>query len=134
MYFLELRFWNPSHEIIISKKSFRNCKLAWSMNHEQKNQSAVMAFNVLVIYHLTNLHMYLIAYRRRSYSNLIFSSIVQVNLCQKLFFLHFRMLYTKIVLNVRNNLCTQHVLPRFELKIFMYWTCNSMNNLSSYCG
>ena len=21
-----------------------------------------------------------------------------------------------------------------ELGIFMYWTCNSMNNLSSYCG
>ena len=24
--------------------------------------------------------------------------------------------------------------PRSELAIFMYWTCNSMNNLSSYCG
>ena len=36
------------------------------------------------------------------------------------------MLCTKIVLNVRNNKC--------ELGIFMYWTCNSMNNLSSYCG
>ena len=30
------------------------------------------------------------------------------------------MLCTKIVLNVRNNLFTQHVLPRFELGIFMY--------------
>ena len=30
------------------------------------------------------------------------------------------MLCTKIVLNVRNNLCTQHVLPRFELEILMY--------------
>ena len=30
------------------------------------------------------------------------------------------MLCTKIVLNVRNNFCTQHVLPRFELGIFMY--------------
>ena len=30
------------------------------------------------------------------------------------------MLCTKIVLNVRNNFCTQHVLPRFELEIFMY--------------
>ena len=30
------------------------------------------------------------------------------------------MLYTKIVLNVRNNFFTQHVLPRFELGIFMY--------------
>ena len=44
------------------------------------------------------------------------------------------MLCTKIVLNVRNNFFTQHVLPRFELGIFMYWTCNSMNNLSSYRG
>ena len=30
------------------------------------------------------------------------------------------MLCTKVVLNVRNNLCTHHVLPRFELGIFMY--------------
>ena len=30
------------------------------------------------------------------------------------------MLCTKIVLNVRSNFCTQHVLPRFELGIFMY--------------
>ena len=29
------------------------------------------------------------------------------------------MLFTKIVLNVRNNFCTQHILPRFELGIFM---------------
>ena len=28
----------------------------------------------------------------------------------------------------------EHVPPRFELGIFMYLTCNSMNNLSSYCG
>ena len=26
----------------------------------------------------------------------------------------------KYVLNVRNNICTQYVLPRFELGIFMY--------------
>ena len=44
------------------------------------------------------------------------------------------MLCLKIVLNVRNNFCTQHVLPRFELGIFMYWTCNTMNNLPSYFG
>ena len=31
-------------------------------------------------------------------------------------------------------LFAEHVLPRFELEIFTYWTCNSMNNLSSYCG
>ena len=30
------------------------------------------------------------------------------------------MLCTKIVLNVRNNFCAQHGLPRFELGIFMY--------------
>ena len=41
------------------------------------------------------------------------------------------MFSTKIVPNVRNNLCTQHVFPRFELGIFMYGTYNSMNNLSS---
>ena len=58
---------------------------------------------------------------------------IQENLCQKLFFLQ-NMLCTKIVLNVRNNFCTQHGLPRFELGIFMHWTCNLMNNLSSYCG
>ena len=29
------------------------------------------------------------------------------------------MLFTK-VLNVRNNFCTQHDLPRFEVGIFMY--------------
>ena len=31
-----------------------------------------------------------------------------------------RTLCTKIVLNVRNNFLTQHVLPRFELVSFMY--------------
>ena len=44
------------------------------------------------------------------------------------------MLCKNIVLNVRNNFCIQYVLPRFELGIFMSLTCNSMNNLSSYCG
>ena len=42
------------------------------------------------------------------------------------------MLCTNIVLNVKtktkkNNFCTQHVLN-------LYFSCNSMNNLSSYCG
>ena len=36
------------------------------------------------------------------------------------------MMCTKIVLNVRNNFCTQHVLLRVEPGIF--------KNLSSYCG
>ena len=44
--------------------------------------------------------------------------LVQVNLCQKLFFL-LNMLRIKIVLNFRNNFCTQHVLPRFEPGIFI---------------
>ena len=43
---------------------------------------------------------------------------IQVNLFQKLFFFQ-NMLCTKIVLNIRNNFCTQHVLP-FDLEIFMY--------------
>ena len=44
------------------------------------------------------------------------------------------MLCTKIVFDIQNNFGTQNVLPRFELGVFMYRTCNSMNNLSSYCG
>ena len=44
------------------------------------------------------------------------------------------MLCTKIVLNARDNFCTQHVLPRFELGIFMYRTCNSMRSFITYCG
>ena len=31
-----------------------------------------------------------------------------------------KMLCTKTVLNVRTNFCTHHVLPKFELGIFMY--------------
>ena len=49
--------------------------------------------------------------------------LAEVNLCQKLFFLKNmgeNMLCTKIVLNVRNNFCTQHVLPWFELGFFVY--------------
>ena len=30
------------------------------------------------------------------------------------------MLCIKIILNVRNNFCTQYVLPRFEIGIFVY--------------
>ena len=52
-----------------------------------------------------------------------YASFVQVNLFQKLFFFAGHgenMLFRKIVLNVRNNFCTQHVLHKFELGIFMY--------------
>ena len=47
------------------------------------------------------------------------------------------MLCIEIVSDILNNFCTQHVLPRFELGIFMYvfviqWT--NTYNLSSYCG
>ena len=40
-------------------------------------------------------------------------------------------LCTKIVLNVRNNFCTQHVLSRFKLGIIMYWTicCHILGQL-----
>ena len=44
------------------------------------------------------------------------------------------MLCTEIILNVKNNFCTQQVLSMFWNGIFMYWTCNSMNNLLSCCG
>ena len=61
-------------------------------------------------------------------------TLLQVNLCQQLFFLQ----------NMEGTCCVQKLFwmsetisvhnIRFELGIFMYWTCNSMNNLSSYCG
>ena len=44
------------------------------------------------------------------------------------------MLCTEIVSDIQNSFCKQHVLPTFDLGIFTYWTCDSMNNLSSYCG
>ena len=63
----------------------------------------------------------------------------QVNLCQKLLFLHQlthnmmtdcsfnyklkpgeNMLCTEIVSDIQNNFCTQHVLFRFELGVLMY--------------
>ena len=60
--------------------------------------------------------------------------VIQVNLFQNLFFLQnmgrISLLCTEIVLNVKNNMFS----PCSELGIFMYWTCNSMKNLSSYCG
>ena len=39
------------------------------------------------------------------------------------------MLCTFRTIFVHNMFC-----PCSELAIFMYWTCNSINNLSSYCG
>ena len=85
---------------------------------------------------------------------------LQVNLCQKLLFLHqtTHNMTTDCSLNYKFNTwkfqaqtlgehavcrnCFWHseqflyttCSPRFELGIFMYWTCNSMSNLSSYCG
>ena len=62
---------------------------------------------------------------------------VQVNLCQKLFFLENigrtccvqKLFWVSKTISVHNMFC-----PCSELGIFMYQTCNSMNNLSSYCG
>jgi len=75
---------------------------------------------------------------RRLVKSTQYKNLVQVckSLSEALLFAEHgeNMLCTKIVLNVGNNSCTQHVLPRFELGNFMYWTCNSMNNLSSYSG
>ena len=63
--------------------------------------------------------------------------VIQVNLCQKLFFLE----------NMGRTCCVQKLFwmsktisvhnmfsPCSELGIFTYWTCDSMNNMSSYCG
>ena len=49
------------------------------------------------------------------------------------------MLCTQIVLTFRTTyVSTQGVIPLFSpcsgVAIFIYWTCNSMNNLLSYCG
>ena len=56
-----------------------------------------------------------------------FNLVTGKSLSEALLFAEHRenMLCTKIVLNVGNN---------FSPGIFMYWTCNLMNNLSSYCG
>ena len=57
---------------------------------------------------------------------------VQVNFCQKHFLLQNmgeNILCTKIVLNVRNNFCTQSVLSRFELGVFKSWTCKSKQSV-----
>ena len=89
------------------------------------------------------------------------SSMLQVNLCQKLLFfnqlthnmttdcsLNYKFSTWKLqaqntlrtcsvhklfwMSKQKNNLCKQHVMSlEFSCK---YWTCNSMNNLSSYCG
>ena len=85
---------------------------------------------------------------------------LQVNLCQKLLFLHqlTHNMTTDCSLNYKFNTwkfqaqtwgehvvyrnCFRHseqilytrCSHRFELGIFMFWTCNSMNNLLSYCG
>ena len=60
----------------------------------------------------------------------------QKELCTIEYLLHYwkKSTLVQILFWMSNNFCTQHVLPRFELGIFMYWTCNSMKNLSSYCG
>ena len=40
----------------------------------------------------------------------------------------------KLFLTFRTIFVHNMFSPCSELGIFMYWTCNSMNNLSSYCG
>ena len=62
---------------------------------------------------------------------------LQVNLCQKLLFLH-NMGRTCCVnkLSWMSKSISVHSMfsPCSEFDNFTYWTCNSMNNLSSYCG
>ena len=62
---------------------------------------------------------------------------LQVNLCQKLLFLQnmgrtcfvHKMFWMSKSINVHNMFS-----PCSELGLFTYWTCNSMNTMSSYCG
>ena len=42
------------------------------------------------------------------------------------------MLFTKIALNVGNNFCTQHVLPRFEPEIYIYSAPNNSNETYTF--
>ena len=71
-------------------------------------------------------------------------AILQVNLCQKLIFLHqlthnmttdclwnYRFSSWKLQVQNMRRTCS---CPCFALVIFMSWTGNSMNNLLSYCG
>ena len=68
--------------------------------------------------------------------------LVQVNLCQKISFLNQlthnmtrdcsliskkNTLFFCFCFDIQNNICTQHVVN-------LYFSWNSMNNLSSYCG
>ena len=57
----------------------------------------------------------------RNPPGLSFKTVTGKSLSEALIFAEHweNMLCTKVVLNVRNNFCTQHVLPRFELGIFM---------------
>ena len=62
---------------------------------------------------------------------------IHVNLCQRLLFLQnigrtccvHKLFWMSKSISVHNMLS-----PCSELGIFMYWTCNSMKNMSSYCG
>ena len=62
---------------------------------------------------------------------------IQVNLCQRLLFLQnigrtccvHKLFWMSKSISVHNMFS-----PCSELGIFTYWTCNSMNNMLSYCG
>ena len=62
---------------------------------------------------------------------------LHVNLCQKFFFLENmgRTCCVKKLFWVSKTISVHNMFsPCSHLGIFVYWTCNSMNNLSSYCG
>ena len=104
-------------KMLVAKRQY-NPIIKWYMAHPQWQFFLLRWYGNLVFFYPRNF-----LHTGKSLSEaLLFSEHGENILC------------TKIVLNVRNNFCTQHVLSRIELGIFMYWTCNSMNNLSSYCG
>ena len=96
------------------------------------------------IWNLPQWQLHLTFFFWKHYTNfwlgLIYLSLVtdflQANLCQKLIFLQ-NMGRTVVYKNCSEcqNCQNQFLyITWLELGIFMYWTCNSMNNLSSCCG
>ena len=109
--------------------------MIWKSHAEKMN-------GIYLFQYLEHYSTYLIDSRRHcqySIYRLLFISclLLQVNLCQKL-----------LILQNMGRTCCVHKLfwmsksisvhnmfsPCSELGNFTYWTCNSMNNMSSYCG
>ena len=121
---------------VFSGLNTHNSLMKWNHNTHYFQPHPVPIPLIVFCNVICNVHLYYIVQFKVSAIALIYGASSTVkSFSEALLFAEYEenMLCTKIVLNVRNNFCTQHVLPRFELGIFMYLTCNLMNNLSSYC-